>query len=174
MKITKDNLTIGNVLSVKRAYSNIIKERFGLKEYKEHEKIQMVLRATLCRECISKGACVICNCKTPDLMEDFKRIDSAKRWGSLMNENTWANFIESIPEDVALNIDTLAQYYTAYYRENGLSLNTETNITVHKGSGVITHTLQVPDFIKTKDFGTALQGSNVSHEFSLRILVLLI
>lgn len=57
-----------------------------------HIKEQALYRAFLCDECLKKGKCVECGCKTPNMFFSPKKKDSKGRWGQMLSAKEWKKF----------------------------------------------------------------------------------
>lgn len=67
----------------------------GYDEFKNrHELEQIVYRMSHpgCRECVLKGACVHCGCKSPELFYDRTNYCSGEHWNEMMSKESWEEF----------------------------------------------------------------------------------
>lgn len=156
MKITRDNLTINNIKSFIRAYTNIGLDKLGIKKESDSFKLQVDIRAHLCSDCVELGECIYgCECKVPDLFHDPKRIDKLNRWGVMLEPDVFYNFLQSIKNEKGnLDIDTIAEEYSKIYSSNK---NNQKKINLD--------ILELDSSITNKNFGEVKFGDPQKHEF---------
>ena len=159
MEITKENLTVNNIKSVIRAYSNIAADKTGIKSIPEHIRIQIKLRKAICNDCYNAGKCIKCSCKVPDLFYDPKRVDSLNRWGPMLSEQAFNVFLNSLDLERQNAFDYMAKEYQKLY--TGVNDTIKKNL---KDSSKV-EVVEYDSSITNKDFGKIKQGKPVEHTF---------
>lgn len=152
MKVGKYNVTPTNILNFLAGTSKKILDDVNIKNLPDHEIVQILLRAHLCKPCLDAGHCLNpnCNCKTPDMFYAPDKECEDKRWGKMMNEEEWNNFSQTLMGQIANSY--------AFYTKHQLS-----NIVRKKAHNVTAVDIQTITF----DFGNVETTEPLKHEFEL-------
>jgi hypothetical protein len=93
MKIGKYDITPKNMLSFIRGNTTMFLDAMDIVNLSNFERTQLFFRLSLCKPCTEGKECVVCNCATPNLFYDKNREDSLTRWGKMMPDHIFAQFM---------------------------------------------------------------------------------
>lgn len=173
MKITKDNLTFDNVKSFIRGNTNMYLDKLGVEVLEDYEKIQVLLRQTLCSPCVDAGKCLVCNCTTPNLFYDTKRIDSKAKWRQMLNKEEWDKFIkEASDKNVSVdNLEALSLLYSDYYKNSNSTASVKlvkdvTHTVSNASNSSEVSSIYINPERLVKDFKNVKHKSSLNYTFS--------
>lgn len=103
----KDILNSNNIRDFVGGNYLMWKDQLTNKGIPYYVKEQALYRAILCRPCLVKGKCLICECRTPNMFFSKNKVDSGGKWGKMLDVENWEAFkkekgIEKLPDSFEL------------------------------------------------------------------------